>query len=292
MMTPKAPRVVMVNETLARRFWANQNPIGKKVWAGRQAPAEVVGVLGDEKNISLAADPNPEVFLPFPQLPWAHLNLSLRTASDPAVLVRPVRAAIAQIDSDQPVTRVQTLDDVLAASASQRRFTMLLLGAFSGTAMLLALIGIYGLVAYSITQRSAELGIRIALGATRGDILKLVLGQGAKLALSGVAIGAAGSLLLSRLLSGMLYRTSATDPLIFLLSAILFTAAALGGQLSSRAARHQNRSGRRLCAESPSTQAALVFATTSSNDCQAAQRGTNGKRADPNIAAERATSPA
>ena len=223
----QAPRVVMVNETLARRFWPNQNPIGKKVWAGRQAPAEVVGVLGDEKNISLAADPNPEVFLPFPQLPWAHLNLSLRSAGDPAGLVRAVRAVIAQIDSDQPVTRVQTLDEVLAASASQRRFTMLLLGAFSATAMILALVGIYGLVAYSITQRSSELGIRIALGATRGDILRLVLGQGAKLAVWGVAIGAAGSLLLSRLLSGMLYRTSATDPLIFLLSAVLFTAAAL-----------------------------------------------------------------
>ena len=223
----KAPRVVMVNETVARRFWPNQNPIGKKVWVGRRDAAEVAGVLGDVKNISLAADPNPEVFLPFPQLPWAHLNLSLRTTGDPSSLVRAVRAAIAQIDSDQPVTRVQTLEEVLAASATDRRFTVLLLGSFSAIALILALVGIYGLVAYSVTQRSDELGIRIALGATRGDILRLVVGQGTRLVLSGIAIGAAGSLILTRLLSGMLYRTSATDPLTFLLSAALFAAAAL-----------------------------------------------------------------
>jgi putative ABC transport system permease protein len=220
-------RVVMVNETLARRFWPNQNPVGKKVWVGRLAPAEVVGVLGDVKNISLAADANPEVFLPFPQLPWAHLNLNLRSAGDPPGLIRAVRAAIAQIDRDQPVTRMQTLEQVLAASASSQRFTMLLLGSFSATALILALVGIYGLVAYSVTQRSPELGVRIALGATRGDILKLVVVHGTKLALYGVVIGAAGSLILTRLLSGMLYRTSATDPLTFMLSAFLFTAAAM-----------------------------------------------------------------
>ncbi len=223
----QAPRVVMVNETLARRFWPNQDPIGKKVWAGRTAAAEVVGVLGDMKNISLAADTNPEVFLPFAQLPWARLNLSLRSASDPARLVRAVRAAIAQIDRDQPITHVQTLAEVLATSASQRRFTVWLLGSFSAIAMILALVGIYGLVAYSITQRTSELGIRIALGATRGDILRLVVGQGATLALCGIAIGTAGSLVLSSVLSGMLYRTRATDPVIFLLSAVLFSLAAL-----------------------------------------------------------------
>ena len=222
-----APLVVMVNQALARRFWPNQDPVGKKVWLGRQPAAEVVGLLGDVKNVSLAADTTPEVFLPFPQLPWAHLNLSVRTAADPIRLVHAVRTAIAQIDRDQPVTHLRTLEEVLSASASQRRFTMLLLGAFAATAMLLALVGIYGLVAYSVAQRNAELGVRIALGATRGDILRLVVVQGARLALYGVAIGAAGSLALTRLLSKMLYRTSATDPVIFILSAALFTATAL-----------------------------------------------------------------
>ena len=223
----QAPHVVMVNQALARRFWPNHDAIGKKVWAGRMAVAEVVGVLGDVKNLSLAADPNPEVFLPFPQLPWARLNLSLRTAGDPSKLARAARGEIAQIDREQPVTGIQTMDQVLAASAAQRRFTVLLLGSFSATALILALVGIYGLVAYSVAQRSGELGIRIALGATRGDILKLVVGHGTRLALWGVAIGAAGSLILMRLLSSMLYRTSATDPLTFILSSVLFTGAAL-----------------------------------------------------------------
>ena len=223
----QSARVVMVNETLAHRFWPNQNPIGKKVWVGRQSIAEVIGVLGDVKNVSLAAETSPEVFLPFPQLPWAHLNLNVRTAAAVPQLIPAVRREIAAIDSQQPVTRVQSMEQVLDASAAQRRFTTVLLASFSTTALILALIGIYGLVTYSVAQRSGELGVRIALGATRADIIRLVLGHGAKLAFSGVLIGAAGSLITTGVLSGMLYQTSATDPLTFLASASLFTAAAL-----------------------------------------------------------------
>jgi len=236
---PEAPRVVLVNETLARRFWPNQDAIGKKVWVGRQETAYVVGVLGDVKNISLAADTNPEVFLPFPQLPWAHLNLSVRTDGDPTRLITAVRGEIARIDKDQPVTGVQTLDEVLDASAAERRFTMTLLGAFASTALILALVGIYGLVAYSVAQRTGELGIRIALGASRGDILRLVVGQGLRLTLYGVAIGVAGSLALTRVLADMLYRTSATDPLTFVLSGALFNAAAVAA--TYRPARRATR---------------------------------------------------
>ncbi|HEX6897256.1 MAG TPA: ABC transporter permease [Bryobacteraceae bacterium] len=225
--TAQSARVVMVNESLARRFWPNQNPIGKKVWVGRQSTAEVIGVLGDVKNVSLAAETSPEVFLPFPQLPWAHLNLNVRTAAAVPQLIPAVRREIAAIDSQQPVTRVQSMEQVLDASAAQRRFTTVLLASFSTTALILALIGIYGLVTYSVAQRSGELGVRIALGATRADIIRLVLGHGAKLAFSGVLIGAAGSLITTGVLSGMLYQTSATDPLTFLASASLFTAAAL-----------------------------------------------------------------
>jgi putative ABC transport system permease protein len=223
----EAPRVVMVNQTLARRFWPNENPIGKKVWAGRQQAAEVVGVFGDVKNLSLATEPNPEVFLPFPQLPWARLNLSVRTSTDPAGFITAVRRVVSSIDKDQPVTGAQTLDEVLAASTAPRRFTLVLLLAFSAMALILAVIGIYGVVAYSVAQRTGELGIRIALGADRSDILRLVLGQGLALSLSGIAIGVVGSLLLTRVLATMLYQTSATDPTTFILSGALFTLVAL-----------------------------------------------------------------
>ena len=151
-----APRFVMVNETLARRFWPNQDAIGKKVWVGTLAPAQVVGVLADVKNISLAAETNPEVFLPFPQLAWAHLNLSVRTSNDPARAIPAVRREIAAIDKDLPVTGVQTMQQLLDASAADRRVTMALLAGFSVTALLLALVGIYGVVAYSVTQRTGE----------------------------------------------------------------------------------------------------------------------------------------
>ncbi|HLG95921.1 MAG TPA: ABC transporter permease [Bryobacteraceae bacterium] len=242
--TARSPRVAMVNATLARRFWPDQNPIGKKVWVGRQSEAEVIGVLGDVKNISLAADPNPEVFLPFPQLPWAHLNLNLRASAPVSQLVQAVRREIAALDDEQPVTRVRTMEEVLDASDAQRRFTTLVLGSFSATALILALIGIYGMVAYSVAQRSDELSIRIALGATRADILKLVVGQGARLAGWGILIGAAAALVSTRLLSNMLYRTSATDPVTFLLSALLFTAAALAASyLPARRAANINPAG-------------------------------------------------
>jgi putative ABC transport system permease protein len=220
------PRFVMVNETLARRFWPNQDAIGKKVWVGTLAPAQVVGVLADVKNISLAAETNPEVFLPFPQLAWAHLNLSVRTSNDPARAIPAVRREIAAIDKDLPVTGVQTIQQLLDASASDRRVTIDLLAGFSATALLLALVGIYGLVAYSVTQRTGELGVRIALGASRSDILRLVVGEGLRLTCYGIAIGVAGSLALTRALSSMLYRTTPTDPVTFFASIALFLTAA------------------------------------------------------------------
>jgi len=221
-----APRTVVVNETLARRFWPNQDAIGKKVWVGTLAPAQVVGVLADVKNISLAADTNPEVFLPFPQLAWAHLNLSVRTSNDPARIIPAIRREIASIDRDQPITGIQSMQQLLDASASDRRVTIVLLAGFAATALLLALVGIYGLVAYSMTQRRGEFGVRIALGASRADILRLVLGEGLRLTLYGIVIGVIGSLALTRALSSMLYKTTATDPLTFLASIALFLLAA------------------------------------------------------------------
>jgi predicted permease len=235
----QSAHVVMVNQSLAQRFWPNEDPIGKKVWPGLQTtPCLVVGVLGDVKNVGLAAETNPEVYLPFPQLPWPLMNLSLRTASaDPGRLIPAVRREVSKIDKDQPITGAQTLEQLVANATAQRRFSMLLLTAFSATALILAIVGIYGALAYSVAQRTAELGVRMALGADRADILTMVVRQGLSLALAGVVLGVAGAMLLTRVMSSMLYKVSAGDPATFVLSAALFLAvASLASYLPARRA--------------------------------------------------------
>jgi len=218
-----APPVVMVNQAVVRHYWPNENPIGKRIYLGTlPRPAEVVGVLGDIKNESLAQETAPEVFLPFPQLPWASVNLTIRTTQDPHSSISAVRRQISAIDKDQPVTNVRTLEEMLEAASAQPRFTMVLLGIFASTALILAVVGIYGVIAYSVAQRTQELGIRMALGAAKSDVLRLVIGHGLLLTLSGVAIGVIASVALTRVLSSMLYKTSATDPIIFSSSAALF----------------------------------------------------------------------
>ena len=219
--------VCVVNQATVRRFWPNENPTGKHIFLGQTMKSvEVVGVLGDVKNWSLASDANPEIFLPFPQLPWGWLYLDVRTAGDPHALTAAVRREIAAIDRDQPVTNVKSMDEVLESASAQPRFTMLLLGIFSALAFTLAVVGIYGLVAYSVAQRTQELGVRIALGATAGDITTLVLGQGLRLTGIGILVGLAVSLALTRWMASLLYKTSALDPVAFGLSAVVFASVA------------------------------------------------------------------
>ena len=234
----EAPTVLMINETAARRFWPNENPVGKHITLGRAATAsEVVGVLGDVRNTNLAADVRPEIYLPFARLPWASMNLLVRTAGEPHGFVAPVRARVLAVDRDQPVTQVLSMEEVLAKGAVQSRFLSSLLGALAAIALLLAMVGIYGVMAYSIGQRTQEMGIRIALGAARADILRLVLRQGLGLALGGIAMGLAASLALTRLLSTLLYHVSTTDPATFVGSALLFAAVAtLASYLPARRA--------------------------------------------------------
>ena len=234
----KDPPVIIVNEILARTYWPNQNPIGKHILVGRQVnAAEVVGVLADIRNRSLSADANPEILFPFAQLAWPFMNLVVRTQNDPQAVVQAVRAQVASLDPDQPVTAIQTMDEVLAAGASQPRFTTLLLGALSATAFVLALVGIYGVIAYSVAERTQEMGIRMALGANRGDILRLVLRQGLLLALLGIGIGLGAALALTRYLASLLYRVSVTDPATFAAAALLFaTVAVLASYIPARRA--------------------------------------------------------
>jgi putative ABC transport system permease protein len=223
-----APPVALVNQNIVRKFWPNQNPLGKHVTVGNlPKPFEIVGVLGDVKNSGLAEAPGPEVFVPYPQLASPLLFLSVRTSLDPHSLASALRAQVAAADPDQPLTEIQTMEERLELASASPRFTMLLIGVFSATAFILAAVGIYGVIAYSVAQRTLELGIRIALGAEKVDILRLVIGSGLALSLAGIAIGLAGSIALTRLMSAMLYETSATDPLIFGASAALFLAVAL-----------------------------------------------------------------
>ena len=223
------PTVAMVNQAFVRRYWPNENPIGKHIWLGTIAtPVEVVGVLGDERNNGISREPAPEMLLPFPNLPWSHLRLSLRTAGgDPMALVPAVRQRLARIDSVQPITEVQTLEQILAQSRAQSRFTVLLFGIFSGVALVLAIVGIYGVISYAVVQRTHEMGIRMALGADKKDIFRLVIGRGLKLAGIGIAIGLVAPFTLTRLMSSLLYKVSPADPLTIIGSAILFLAAAL-----------------------------------------------------------------
>jgi putative ABC transport system permease protein len=226
------PFVVMVNEAFVRRYWPNENPIGKRIWVGRVAdPMQVVGVLGDVRNVALGADTQPEIDLPYAQRPWASMNLIVRTAGEPRNFIAAVRAAVFSIDRDQPVTAVKTMEEVLETAAAQPRLTTWLLAALSATAVLLALVGIYGVIGYSVAERTQEIGIRLAMGAERSDVLRLVLIRGLALAGSGIVIGLAASFALTRLLGSLLYHVSATDPLTFTSGSLLFLAVAVAASL-------------------------------------------------------------
>ena len=236
--TAEAPLVAVVNETLVRRFWPRENPVGKHLMIGRIVqPTEVVGVVADVTNLSLDAAPEAEVYLPFPQRPWASMNLILRTAGDPRHWAEAVRLAVASVDRDQPVTALSTMEEVLAESTAHQRFSVLLLGVFSAAALVLAAVGLYGAIGYSVAERTREMGIRMALGAGTGDILRLIVGQGLALALAGLAIGTVAALALTRLMSGLLFQVRPADPASFAASALLFAAiAALASYLPARRA--------------------------------------------------------
>jgi putative ABC transport system permease protein len=233
-----APRVLIVNETMARRFWPNENPIGKRVGTG--APDEwmvVVGVVGDVHHMSLAQEPDTEIFMPWAQNPRPDMRLALRTSIDPLRFSPTLRQAVMELDRDQPVSRVASMEQNLAASVATKRFSTLLLGLFAALALVLAAIGIYGVVSFSVTRRRREMGIRMALGARRQDVLAMVVGQGTFLAISGVAIGLGAAFALTRVIRSLLYGVTATDPWVFIaVSLLLIAVAALASYLPGRRA--------------------------------------------------------
>jgi putative ABC transport system permease protein len=231
-------KVVIVNESFARRFWPGKNPLGKGVTIGRwPQPAQVVGVSADVRNKGLAQEAEVQLYIPFAQLPWTNMNLLLRTAVSPESLTSAVRAQIYALDPDQPVTNVQTVDELVGKSRTQPRFALALLGAFSATALALALMGIYGLLAYSVAERRQEMGIRLALGAHRADILLLIVRKVLQLTVAGVTLGLATAFMLTRLMASMLYRVGTHDLATFVLAPLVFLGVALlGSYLPARRA--------------------------------------------------------
>jgi len=222
-----APKVVIVNETFARQYWPGQDPVGKHIAVGRWPEAEVVGLTADVKNQGLEKATQPQLYLSFPQIPWGNMHLLVRTNVPPMSAASAVRAQIAAIDKDQPITALQTVDDLMDASRSQPRFTMLLMAIFAVTALVLATVGIYGVLSYTVAQRRQEFGIRMALGAERAQILRQVLSQGLALTLAGIGVGLAAALLLTRLAGGLLYQVGAHDPVTFVVAPLVFIVVAL-----------------------------------------------------------------
>lgn len=220
-----APLVMVVNETLARQFFPNEDPLGKRATVYPfKTPCEIVGVVGDVKHRTLEGEPTPEFYISYLQAPQPAMALVARTASgDPTNLVGAMRNAVGEIDKDQPISDIQTMNQLLSQSIAPGRFNMLLLGLFAFIALLLAAIGIFGVMSYSVTQRTHEIGIRIALGAQAVDVLRLVVGQGMALALVGVGLGLLGAIAVTRLMASLLYGVSATDPLIFAGISLLLT---------------------------------------------------------------------
>ena len=223
-----APFVAVINETMAKRFWPNEDPIGKHVLVARaELDSEVVGVVADVKENGPAMPPTAELYTPFAQRTWPRMRYLIRTTGDPMLVANAIRSRVARIDPDQPLTEIDTVEHMVANSFGERRLTLSLIGGFAAIALLLAAVGLYGVIAYSVTQRTREIGVRSALGASFGQICGLILSQGLRLAGIGIIAGIAGALALSRLLSKLLYGVKSTDPVVFATAACVFLAVAL-----------------------------------------------------------------
>ncbi len=221
--------VALINQTAARRIWPDEDPVGKQIRLGGidDPPRVIVGIVGDVNHYGLETPPDLQVYVPHAQLTDSYMQLVVRTSVEPSALTGAVRQAIHALDPDLPAYEVTLMRQLLSASLAPRRFTLLLMAIFAGVALLMAALGIYGVLAYTVTQRKHEIGIRMALGAQSQDVLRLIIGQGMKLTLPGVGFGLTGALILTRWLKSLLFGVSATDPLTFVGVAFLLTGVAL-----------------------------------------------------------------
>jgi putative ABC transport system permease protein len=232
--------VAVVNETLAKTVFPGQDPIGKYIldFGPAKDKLQIVGVIGNVRHTGLEKAPRSEVYLPFGEAHWPSVFMVVRSkTTDALALTADVQSAVWSVDRDIPLANLRTMQDVVANSVLRRRFTMVLLAIFAGLAMLLSAVGLYGVMSYTVSQRTHEIGIRMALGARTSDVLKLVVGQGMGLTAAGLALGIVASLAATRLLSGLLFGVSATDPLTFgLVSALLAAVAMIANYVPARRA--------------------------------------------------------
>jgi putative ABC transport system permease protein len=235
----QAPPAILINQTLARRFWPGTSAIGGHIAIDQNAGrvAEIVGVVGDVKPDRIDGEEWPTIYSPYPQAPVSAMTLTVRTMGTPMALASSLLREIHQLDPDQPVAEVRPMEEVVDQAVAAARFNTQLLGVFACVAFLLAAVGIYGVISYDVTERTNEIGIRMALGAQPADVLKLVMGQGARLAVYGIAAGLLGAAALTRLMGAMLFGVSPTDARTFALISILLAIVALGASyLPSRRA--------------------------------------------------------
>jgi putative ABC transport system permease protein len=224
---PNTLQVVLVNQKLADMMWPGEDPIGKRLTVGVPLPNEqpdwatVVGVVGNVKHTSLAGETNMQMYHPVAQTPFLTqgmgrtMNFVIRAGSTPESLIEPARKIFAGLNATLPVSNVKTMENIISDSVAPFRFNMFLLGLFAATAMVLTMVGVYGVMNYAVTQKTQEIGIRMALGAQPGQVRALILKQGLKLSTAGLGIGLTGSFVLLRLMSSLLFGVSATDPMIF-----------------------------------------------------------------------------
>jgi putative ABC transport system permease protein len=225
----EAAPVVMVNQAFVRQFFPGENPIGKRLRTlfGKPVMREVVGVVGDVKHEGPSEATPPEVYVPYAQEPGPYMTIVVRTDADPAATIPAVRSAVLTIDKDQPLDQVATMESLLSESMAQPRFYSFVLGVFAAMALALTAVGIYGVMSYSVTQRVHEIGIRLALGAEQGDVLRLVIGQGLVLTVIGMTAGLAGAFALTRVLASLLFGVHPTDPVTFVAVSLLLTTVAM-----------------------------------------------------------------
>jgi predicted permease len=223
-----APGALIINQTMAQQFWPNQDPLGKQIkFVQDGSQGTVIGVVGDAKQYWIEEEQKPQLYVPYSQNPGIFATLLIKTTVEPLSIAEQVRQAVWKVDPDQPMWKIRTVEFLVNRSVADRKFLMALMGIFAGLALILTVIGLYGVISYLVNQRTQEIGIRMALGAQVKDIMRMVLKQGMLLVSAGVILGLLGSWALTRLMVRLLYKTSATDPVTFSAIAVLLIVVAL-----------------------------------------------------------------